>query len=316
MEGVEKLYMNNANCKFTPIVGFSDFTKNINNLVSTVSENSASVLIIGEKGTGKRLIAQHIHYKYLSDQENQNNIKKDFYEINCRIFKSADVQMILDGIGRFIPEGKKVTLFINNVDFLSMDLQLHLLNTIKKSKDVGINLKVICSTEVNLEELIDSGKFSKDLFYYINAVVLNLLPLRFRKDDIIPIAEYYCDTFRKQSGINISGFSEESKKVLLEQYWPGNIDELINSIQRAFIVSNASIIKTTDLGLSSCNPNDVSAYVVAEDKTLKTAIDSFKKEYVTKILEENNWNQTKTAKILGIQRTYVIKLINDLNIRK
>jgi len=338
--------MGNESCKFTPIVGNSDFTKNISLLIKNVSENSASVLLVGERGTGKRLIAQHIHYYFTLDDQLQNNPsesdltrnkklnKKDFFEVNCKSFSSSDIQMIFDGILRFIPAGKKVTLFMNYVDELSLELQNNLLNLIKKTKETGIVLKVICSSEKNLEELIASEKeaeytsaftstgFSSDLFYHINTVVLNTLPLRLRKDDILSISDYYREMFRKQSGFNFVEFSEEAKIALLNQFWKGNIDELINSIQRAFIVGKEPVIKSADLGLMTENltnvQDDVSTYVnaSASDRTMKTAIDNFKRDYLTKILEENNWNQTKSAKILGIQRTYVIKLINELDIRK
>ena len=105
---------------------------------------------------------------------------------------------------------------------------------------------------------------------------------------------------------------------MLNHFWLGNADELINSVQRAFIVGQEPVIKAVDLGLESEASVENFSPIETEldDKSLKSAVDLFKKEYVTKILEENGWNQTKTAQILGIQRTYVIRLMNELNIRK
>ena len=309
--------MNNFGGKITPLIGDSDFTHNICNLISTISKNFASVLLIGERGSGKRLIAQHIHNAFALDSQINSFNKKDFYEINCKSFSESDIRLVFGGISRFVPEGKKVTLFVNFVNELSAQLQVDFYNTIIKARENGVNLKIICSSEINFEEDVLSGKFSTDLYYLINSVVLNTQPLRLRKDDILPIAEYYRELFKKQSGLDFVQFSDMAKEELTLQYWKGNIDELINSIQRAFLVGNEKIIKTADLGLvSSTSVNaDVTGYGL-EDKSLKNAINSFKKDYVTKVLEENDWNQTKTARILGIQRTYVIKLINELGIKK
>lgn len=309
--------MNNFGGKITPLIGDSDFTHNICNLISTISKNFASVLLIGERGSGKRLIAQHIHNAFALDSQINSFNKKDFYEINCKSFSESDIRLVFGGISRFVPEGKKVTLFVNFVNELSAQLQVDFYNTIIKARENGVNLKIICSSEINFEEDVLSGKFSTDLYYLINSVVLNTQPLRLRKDDILPIAEYYRELFKKQSGLDFIQFSDMAKEELTLQYWKGNIDELINSIQRAFLVGNEKIIKTEDLGLvSSTSVNaDVTGYGL-EDKSLKNAINSFKKDYVTKVLEENDWNQTKTARILGIQRTYVIKLINELGIKK
>lgn len=309
--------MNNFGGKITPLIGDSDFTHNICNLISTISKSFASVLLIGERGSGKRLIAQHIHNAFALDSQINSFNKKDFYEINCKSFSESDIRLVFGGISRFVPEGKKVTLFVNFVNELSAQLQVDFYNTIIKARENGVNLKIICSSEINFEEDVLSGKFSTDLYYLINSVVLNTQPLRLRKDDILPIAEYYRELFKKQSGLDFVQFSDMAKEELTLQYWKGNIDELINSIQRAFLVGNEKIIKTADLGLvSSTSVNaDVTGYGL-EDKSLKNAINSFKKDYVTKVLEENDWNQTKTARILGIQRTYVIKLINELGIKK
>ena len=309
--------MNNFGGKITPLIGDSDFTHNICNLISTISKNFASVLLIGERGSGKRLIAQHIHNAFALDSQINSFNKKDFYEINCKSFSESDIRLVFGGISRFVPEGKKVTLFVNFVNELSAQLQVDFYNTIIKARENGVNLKIICSSEINFEEDVLSGKFSTDLYYLINSVVLNTQPLRLRKDDILPIAEYYRELFKKQSGLDFVQFSDMAKEELTLQYWKGNIDELINSIQRAFLVGNEKIIKTEDLGLvTSTSVNaDVTGYGL-EDKSLKNAINSFKKDYVTKVLEENDWNQTKTARILGIQRTYVIKLINELGIKK
>ena len=197
-------------------------------------------------------------------------------------------------------------------------LQKTFLDLIKATSQKGMDLKVICSVESSLEEKVNSGKFLPDLYYRLNAIVLNILPLRQRKEDIIPLAESYLQTFAKKSGYKFTSFSEAAKEAMLNHFWLGNADELINSVQRAFIIGQEPVIKAVDLGLESEASVENFSPIETEldDKSLKSAVDLFKKEYVTKILEENGWNQTKTAQILGIQRTYVIRLMNELNIRK
>ena len=157
------------------------------------------------------------------------------------------------------------------------------------------------------------------MYCRLNSVVLNILPLRQRKEDILPIAQSYLESFSKKSGFNFTSYSEGAKEALVSHFWQGNADELINAVQRAFIVGEPPVITETDLGLAEAGLNSAVSETVdgmGEDKSLKTAIDSFKKEYLTKVLEENDWNQTKTAAVLGIQRTYVIRLMNELHIRR
>lgn len=306
------------NCyKVTPLIGDSDFIQNLKGLVSSVGANTASVLISGERGTGKKLLAQRIHYA-----TGTNQTKRDFYEINCKVCDVSDAKMTLNGITRFIPVEKKISLFINHIDELNEELQLYFLKCIEEIRKLGLQVKIISSAESNLEEKVESKKFLKDLFFQISTVVINTVPLRQRKEDIMPIAEFYRQTFAKQSGINLQNFSDKAKDALENQFWKGNVDELINSIQKAFMVSDNQIITVNALGINAKAtevPVDVSDMKDNENgnfMTLKDAVDEFKKAYLIKVLEANGWNQTKTARILGIQRTYVIKLINELEIKR
>ena len=299
------------NKNIVPFAGASAFTKEMTALIQTLSKNNSSVLLIGERGSGKRLIAQHIHY----------SIAKSFgyfFEVNCKSFNQNQILDAFETVNKLITYEQRITLFVSFVDELNAALQNALLELIKKTSSKGLDIKIICSVESSLEERVNEGKFLSDLYYRLNAIVLNVLPLRQRKEDILPIAESYLKVFSKKSGYKFTNFSNTAKSAMLKHFWVGNADELINSVQRAFIVGEVPVIKAIDLGLENENPVENSSPIETDlqDKSLKTAIDMFKKEYVTKILEENGWNQTKTAKILGIQRTYVIRLMNELDIRK
>ena len=297
--------------KVTPFAGASSFAKEIGTLVQTLSGNNASVLLIGERGTGRRLVAQHIHFS------SAGNLGY-FFEVNCRLFSEAQILEAFETVSKLIAYNQKITLFVCFADMLSLKMQGVFLEFIKKTSEKGLNLKIVTSVETPLEDKVRKGEFNSELYGRLNSVVLNFLPLRQRREDIIPIAETYLAKFAKKSGFAFTEFSEGAKKAMKEGFWKGNADELINAVQRAFIVGQPPVITESDLGLVT------EAFAVGEtveavgksdgDKKLKTAVDAFKREYLIRILSENGWNQTKAVAVLGIQRTYVIRLMNELQI--
>lgn len=298
------------NKNLVPFVGSSEFSKQMRVLIENLSKDNTSVLLIGERGTGKRLISQHIHY---TEAKNFGY----FFEINCKSFEKQQVLEAFSTVENLIALNQKITLFLCFVDELDWDLQQAFFAFLQKVTKKELKVKIICSVENSLEEKVSKGLFLPDLYYRLNSVVLNILPLRQRKEDIIPIAQSYLKIFSKKSGYKFTDFSQEAKDSMMNRLWKGNADELINAVQRAFIVGNPPVIESADLGIESVNifSENISKYL-QENKTLKNATEAFKKEYLTKILEYNGWNQTKAARVLGIQRTYVIKLINELDIRR
>ena len=290
------------------LAGESQFVAELKKISMVLCKNNASVLLKGEKGTGKRQFALLVHL------QGKNN-PEDFFEHNCRVYSEHEIERFFDLVSQ-LPSfdflGK--TIFISNVDNLSAVLQEKLLVLLRTTREEQKNLRFIFSTEVNIEDKIEQGVFSNDLYCLMSSVPVNMIPLRQRKDDILPIANYYFAKLSTVSGVGFRGFSEEALEVMKNYFWPGNIAELKNAVERAFIVGEPPYIKTSDMALGS--EGGLPSVETGEDKTLKTAVNAFKKAYVTKILEENNWNQTKAAKVLGIQRTYVIRLIDELQIRK
>ena len=301
--------------KVTPFAGESSFAKEMSTLVQNLSCNNASVLLVGEKGTGRRLIAQHIH----SVAEKSGDAGY-FFEINCRSFTEAQVIESFETVGRMISYGQRLTLFISFTELLTKTMQSAFLELIKKQAEKNLKLKIICAVERPLEEAVASGLFLSELYARLSTVVLNVPPLRQRTEDIIPIAQTYLLRFSRKSGLGFTEFSEGAKKAMQNCFWQGNADELINAVQRAFIVGKPPVINESDLGLASGTPAlDETVEAVGKvdgDKTLKTAVDAFKREYIIRILSENGWNQTKAAAVLGIQRTYVIRLMNELHIER
>ena len=143
-------------------------------------------------------------------------------------------------------------------------------------------------------------------------------PLRQRKEDIEPLAVAFCKKYNENFNKNFLGFTQNALKMLYDYYWPGNILELKNVIERACMLGQSSFIESSDLHLTSSNFEESPDVVTfnSDDKTLKTALHNFKKKYVIQILDEVSWNQTEAAKIMDIQRTYLSKLMSELDIRR
>lgn len=295
-------------CSVDSLAGQSQFIEELKKISTVLCKNNASVLLKGEKGTGRRQFAFLVHL------QGKNN-PEDFFEHNCRVYSERETERFFELIS-LLPSfdflGK--TIFISNADNLSAPLQEKLLVLLKSVREERKNIRFIFSTEVNIEDKIEQGLFLQDLYQLMSTVPVNMIPLRQRKDDILPIADYYFAKLSAVSGVGFKGFSEEALEVMKNYFWPGNIAELKNAVERAFIVGEPPYIKTSDMAIALAG--SLPSVETGEDKSLKTAVNAFKKSYVTKILEENNWNQTKTAKVLGIQRTYVIRLIDELQIRK
>lgn len=295
-------------CSVDSLAGQSQFVEELKKISTVLCKNNASVLLKGEKGTGRRQFAFLVHL------QGKNN-PEDFFEHNCRVYSERETERFFELIS-LLPSfdflGK--TIFISNADNLSAPLQEKLLVLLKSVREERKNIRFIFSTEVNIEDKIEQGLFLQDLYQLMSTVPVNMIPLRQRKDDILPIADYYFAKLSTVSGVGFKGFSEEALEVMKNYFWPGNIAELKNAVERAFIVGEPPYIKTSDMAIALAD--SLPSVETGEDKSLKTAVNAFKKSYVTKILEENNWNQTKTAKVLGIQRTYVIRLIDELQIRK
>ena len=310
-------------------------------VIEQVAKTNTTILITGESGVGKELFAEQLHKK--SDRHD-----KPFLRVNCAALspalleselfghvKGAFTDAVSDRIGRF-EASNGGTIFLDEIGELSLGLQAKLLRVLQEHKfekvgsneTVSVDVRVVAATNRDLEKMVSEGLFRSDLYYRLNVVPLNIPPLRERKDDIQPLASFFLDKFSRETKKNFTGFSNTALRSLYEYYWPGNVRELENSVERACVLGKPPLIQADDLRISpsvfenSCKDNDGSlcsklASEISEnsDKSLKTALDKFKAAYLKKILEETSWNQTEAAKILGIQRTYVSRLLNELNIR-
>lgn len=310
----------------------------IENIKQASSINS-SVLITGESGVGKELFAEQVHL--LSSRKNKPLIRVSCASLNPTLLESelfghvkgAYTDAFSDTKGRF-ETADGGTLFLDEIGELPLNLQAKLLRVLQEKKfervgsseTISVDVRIIAATNRDLEKMIAEGTFRKDLYFRLNVLPISVPPLRERKDEIPDLALYFMNKSETHKGF--AGFSEAAKKAMLDYFWPGNIRELENTIERACIFGKPPFIQVSDLRIPSENyaeekKNDLEhmeniATDVSSngDRTLKTAVNQFKKEYVTRILNETGWNQTAAAKILDIQRTYVSKLIAELEIRK
>ena len=309
-------------------------------VVKDVADTNSSVLILGESGVGKELFAEQLHL-----MSNRHN--KPFVRVNCAALspslleselfghvKGAFTDAVSTQKGRF-ETADGGTLFLDEIGELPLTVQSKLLRVLQSrqfekvgsSQTISVDVRIVAATNRDLEAMVRAGEFRGDLYYRLNVLPLNIPPLRERKEDIEPLALYFMKKFNDETKKNFIGFSQNALNSLYSYSWPGNIRELENSIERACVLGTPPYIEEDDLRIKFVNgsgvsklsetmANGISDLNLDSDRSLKSAVDKFKKAYIKQILAETNGNQTKTAKILGIQRTYVSRLLNELHIRE
>lgn len=285
--------------------------------VKKIALANSPILILGENGVGKSTLAYQIY-------KNCSRYDKSFVFINCTFFNEetffADILNANDGI-----------LYLSEIDQLPLENQGKILQLIQdkiiqkdnQSEVIPLNVRVIASSSKNLEHLALYKEFNENLLFLLSSYTVTVPPLRERLEDIEVLSNYFLNKYQQEVKKKFEGFSESAKKMLHSCRWQGNVRELENVIHRSCIVATESLIQSRDLLLFDNNvicSKDFANEVVVDsvhfaDKTLKTALDNFKYAYVKKILQECSWNQTKAAKVLDIQRTYISKLIKELRIR-
>lgn len=270
-----------------------------------VKADCETILITGETGTGKEVVAREIHFDGIEKDE------KPFIAVSCpaipdslfesELFghvKGSFTGATMDKPGYFaMADGG--TLFLDEIADLSSSAQAKLLRALETRKfrkigsaeEISVNLRVIAATNIRLEDLVESKKFRQDLFYRLNVFVINLLPLRERKSDIISLAEHFLSLYIKGKGLQVNRFSDEAKGLLLDYDFPGNARELRNIVERAAILAWSGTIQAKHLNLQKPDKTLSKIHVSAQEQ------DRLK---VLKALEQAKWNRSKAARELGI----------------
>ncbi|MFC2103883.1 sigma-54-dependent transcriptional regulator [Bacteroidota bacterium] len=308
LKNQQQLLNNDIDNEFKFLHGSSNAMKEVDELISKIAETDANVLILGENGTGKEVVARELHRK--SNRKNEIFMSIDLSALSETLFESelfgykkgAFTDAKEDRSGK-IEASNKGTLFLDEIGNLPLHLQSKLL-TVLQSKSISrlgsseirkIDFRLICATNKLLPEFIQEGIFREDLFFRINTVQIEVPPLRNRKEDIPPLSEYFLQQYSKKynkQGINISS-SAISK---LENYhWPGNVRELKHTIERAIILSSNNKLKLEDFALSDSVQKNL------YDDVLN--LTELEKETIKKAIRKSKGNMSKASELLGISRT-------------
>ena len=289
-----------------PIITCDLKMRRILSMAEKIASSPATVLIQGESGTGKELLARYIHAK--SDRKN-----KPFVAVNCAALPENLLESELFGyekgaftgavnrrIGKFeLANGG--TLLMDEISEIPVNLQAKLLRVLQENEidriggsyPVSVDVRVIATTNIDLEEAVEEKRFRKDLYFRLNVISLELPPLRQRKQDIVLLAEYFVDKFNGINGTSIKGLSTEAKQALVDYEWRGNVRELENIIHRAVLLSTEDLIVPEVLQLTNKQRARGKEMPLLPLKEMERIL-------IERALEETSGNRTRAAKVLGI----------------
>ena len=308
------------------IVGHDHQMLKIYDMVESIADTRATVLITGESGTGKSLIARAIHRA--SSRRDQA-----FVEVACGALPENLLESELfghvagsftgaigDKIGKF-KQADGGTIFLDEIGTASPAMQVKLLRVLQEFEfeQVGgttthkINIRVILATNDNLETAVAEGRFRQDLYYRVNVINIEIPPLRERISDIPSLAEHFLQSVCSESGRKVDNFTDESLAALQRYGWPGNVRELQNVIERAVLLGKGGRIALEDLPPQFAS-NLPMIMVPIGQRTLKEALEDPERRIILDVLESNSWNRNATAEVLDINRTTLYKKMKRLGI--
>jgi DNA-binding NtrC family response regulator len=303
-----------------PIIGESSQMQEVLELVRSVADTDATVLIRGESGTGKELIAQAIH----------SNSRRRFFPIvpvNCGALAEGLLESELFGHERgaftgaqFRRKGKLEmadggTLFLDEVGTIALKTQVDLLRVLETkeftrlggTKPLRVDFRVICATNQNLEKRVEEDTFREDLYFRINVFAISLPPLRERREDIPLLAQHFLESYSLQMNKPCTEFEPRAMDVMVRYTWPGNVRELANAVERALVVGRPPTIHAADLPLQLTENNDHPG---------GNSLADVERVHVEKILRSTGWNITRAAEVLRIDRVTLYNKIKKYGLRK
>ncbi len=291
----------------TTIIGKSKALREILHLVEKVAKTDVNVLVTGENGTGKELIAREVHK--LSNRSNEIFINVDMGSISESLFESelfghtkgSFTDAKEDRAGKF-EAANGGTLFLDEIGNLSLQTQAKLLSAIQNkvivrvgaNKPIPVDIRLVCATNCNLDQMVADGLFREDLLYRINTIRVEVPALREREDDVLILADFYLNKFATKYGKKDLKINQAAQEKLLNYAWPGNIRELLHTIERSVILSEGTVLKPTDFLLHS------NAQIGLE--TGPNTLEEMELLMITKALDKNDGNYSAAAEQLGISR--------------
>jgi len=304
------------------MLGKSEVMEDIFYKVSKIAPTDANVLVMGENGTGKDLIAKAIHERSL--RADKPFVKVDVGALTETLFESelfghrkgAFTDAKEDRMGRF-ESANGGTLFLDEIGNISLMQQAKLLTVLQNrqvtrlgaNQPMPIDIRLICATNLPLSELANENRFRKDLIYRINTVEITVPPLRKRGEDIIMLAKHYAKQYANKYMRHSIGFDDGAIQKLLQYHYPGNVRELQYTIERAIIMSEGEVLQPKDLIFS---PLESAMVVSSEMDDMK--LSTMEKNTILKVIEKHGGNITKAAKELGLTRTALYRRLSKYDI--
>jgi two-component system, NtrC family, response regulator AtoC len=299
--------------KLTSIISHSPKMEEVLSISSRAAESNASILITGENGTGKEVLAKAVHYISLRKDGpfvavnipalSENLLESELFGHEKGSFTGAEKLRK----GRFeIADGG--TLFLDEIGDIPLSMQVKLLRVLQEreiervggTEKIPVNVRIISATNRNLEQKIKEGTFREDLFYRLNIVTVCVPVLRERKEDIVPLIEYFIKKYSEQNGKTEMEISKEAVDHLLKYNFPGNVRELENIIERAVVLSRGNLITVNDLPMSIRGFKEETSSGADRNETLNDKIEELERTMIYDALTKMNGNQTKAGKLLGI----------------
>lgn len=291
------------------IWGNSEAMQNLHHMVEKIAPTDATVLITGENGTGKDVLANEIHR--LSQRSGKQMVSVDIGAITETLFESemfghvkgAFTDAHADHIGKF-EQANGTTLFLDEIGNIPLSEQAKLLrvlqnrriNRVGDTKNIPIDIRLICATNMNLAEMVKQGRFREDLYYRINTVPLHLPPLRERQDEIVPLSMLFIEKYADKYHRKARDFSDEAKTLLVNCRWNGNIRELQGCIEKAVIMSDNVIISKDDLQITD------SQLVNIKNAVQNVTLEDAEEQVIRNAMKKYNGNLSLVAKALNISR--------------
>jgi transcriptional regulator with PAS, ATPase and Fis domain len=316
------------------VIGTSPAMKDVFRLIERVADSDSTVLINGETGTGKGMVAKAIH-------NSSYRSKQPFVSINCGAIPENLLESELFGhvkgaftgatnakTGKFeVANGG--TIFLDEIGDMSPDLQVKVLKVLEERefepvggcKSIKVDVRIIAATHRDLEEEVQKGNFREDLFYRLYVIPIRLPALRNRQIDIPLLIQYFIDKLNAEKGTQVDGLSVESKDILTQYNWPGNVRELANLLERVVVLKGAGTILPQDLPAKFTNnyqpsPEFNTPEVPSEGICLSTAVSEFEKNLIYQSLEKTDWVKNKAAKLLRVKRTTLVEKIKRYELQK
>lgn len=318
--------------ELTPILGESPAISRIKETIERVAPSEARVLITGQPGTGKELVAKWIHH--LSPRK-----EAPMVEVNCAAIPSELIESELFGhekgaftgatkqrIGKF-EQADGGTLFLDEIGDMSLSAQAKVLRALQESKiqrvggdkNISVDVRVICATNKDLIQRIEEDEFREDLYHRISVILIHVPPLKERTDDIPVIAKHFCEQLARRNGMPGKHFTDDALERLKKQEWRGNVRELQNVVERLIVLTREDEIEGEDVdryvrpGASTTDPmiNLLEQYEEFGDFR-----DMAEKIFIERKLDEFEWNVSRTAESIGIQRSHLYNKMNKYGIER